>query len=301
MDELMKKIVMAKTAFIQDKNTGNIYYQIPGVPDYALRHDGTICYMANTGVCIDVIRNLSDCIFTDFDECCEFLKFFGCEPTDNTDYPDMFCICGIAEDNKVFDDLIRYARTEDVYIPAHVVITPECKAKGDKTLYRPLVMKEAAFNFDEINKERIEVNAIGAQILKGIKELPSFYRITGGPEQKLLQINMEDSSFSSSDNRNYILRWTIATLDIEHVKSIMNFTFISIDQVVFCLKIFGAKDVMHYTEEFTYDHPSHDGKKTYTRDYIRYFDKDDSEIILFCRKIRGNKQDSTVLDISEIV
>lgn len=299
MDKFMKETVMSKPDFTIDTGTGNVYYHIPGVKSYTLRHDGAVCYMSN-GFCTDIVRNLSDAIFTDFNECCKFLEFFGCQHGAALEYPDEFYIGGIAENNKAFNDLIDYACKEDVAMPARVIITPECKAKGDVTLYRPLIMKGVAFNLDEIEKDKITVGCNGAQVLKGIEELPDFYRVTGGPVQELLQITMAEPSISYNKN-NKVIRWAIAPMDIDHAKYVMNYQFNSVDQVVFCLKIFGAKDVMSYSEEFTYDHPSYGGKKTYTRDYVRYFDKDDNEIILICRKMHGKNVGDIILDIAEII
>ena len=92
----------------------------------------------------------------------------------------------------------------------------------------------------------------------------------------------------------------MSTLSPEHVKDITNFKFNTIDQVVFALNLYGVKDVMPFDEEFTYSHPSYGGEKTFTRNYIRYFDKDDNEIILLCRdNIISDKEN--VINVCEIV
>lgn len=296
MDEFMKKTVVGKPGYIVDVDSHNIYYRIPGVPSYTLRHDGVICHMTNN-TCTDIIKNLSDAIFTSMGEARIFLKFFGCEASDDVKYPDIFYAGGVSEDNKVFADLTSYAYKEDVCFPNNVIITSEASMHNGTTLYRPQVMKECAFNLSEIDDHRITISSFGSQILKGIDPLPDCYFITGGLNRKLIQIRMDQSQLTST---NKVLRWYVSTLSPEHVKDITNFKFNTIDQIVFALNLYGVKDVMAFDEEFTYSHPSYGGEKTFTRHYIRYFDKDDNEIILLCRNnIISDKEN--VINVCEIV
>lgn len=296
MDEFMKKTVMGKPGYIVDTNSHNIYYRIPGVPSYTLRHDGVICYMTNNA-CTGIIKNLNDSIFTSIGEARMFLKFFGCEASDDVNYPDVFYMGGISEDNKVFADLTNYVYEEDVMLPNNIIITSEVSTHDGTTLYRPKVMKECAFNLSEIDDHRITISSFGSQVLKGIDQLPGCYFITGVLNRKLVQIRMVQSHLTST---NKVLRWNVSTLSPEHVKDITNFKFNTIDQVVFALNLYGVKDVMPFDEEFTYSHPSYGGEKTFTRHYIRYFDKDDNEIILLCRdNIISDKEN--VINVCEIV
>ena len=296
MDEFMKKTVVGKPGYIVDADSHNIYYKIPGVPSYALRHDGVICHMTNN-TCTDIIKNLSDAIFTSMGEARIFLKFFGCEASDDVKYPDIFYAGGVSEDNKVFADLTSYAYKEDVCFPNNVIITSEASMHNGITLYRPQVMKECAFNLSEIDDHRITISSFGSQILKGIDPLPDCYFITGGLNRKLIQIRMDQSQLTST---NKVLRWYVSTLSPEHVKDITNFKFNTIDRIVFALNLYGVKDVMAFDEEFTYSHPSYGEEKTFTRHYIRYFDKDDNEIILLCRNnIISDKEN--VINVCEIV
>lgn len=296
MDEFMKKTVMGKPGYIVDTNSHNIYYRIPGIPNYTLRHDGVICHMTNNA-CTGIIKNLNDAIFTSMGEARMFLKFFGCEASDDVNYPDVFYMGGISEDNKVFSDLTNYVYEEDVMLPNNIIITSEVSMHDGTTLYRPKVMKECAFNLSEIDDHRITISSFGSQVLKGIDQLPGFYFITGVLNRKLIQIRMAQSNLTSA---NKVLRWNVSTLSPEHVKDITNFKFNTIDQVVFALNLYGVKDVMPFDEEFTYSHPSYGGEKTFTRHYIRYFDKDDNEIILLCRdNIISDKEN--VINVCEIV
>lgn len=296
MDEFMKKTVMGKPGYIVDTNSHNIYYRIPGVPNYTLRHDGVICHMTNNA-CTGIIKNLNDAIFTSMGEARMFLKFFGCEASDDVNYPDIFYMGGISEDNKVFADLTNYVYEEDVMLPNNIIITSEVSMHDGTTLYRPKVMKECAFNLSEIDDHRITISSFGSQVLKGIDQLPGCYFITGVLNRKLIQIRMVQSTLTST---NKVLRWNVSTLSPEHVKDITNFKFNTIDQVVFALNLYGVKDVMPFDEEFTYSHPSYGGEKTFTRHYIRYFDKDDNEIILMCRdNIISDKENA--INVCEIV
>ena len=296
MDEFMKKTVMGKPGYIVDTNSHNIYYRIPGVPSYTLRHDGVICHMTNNA-CTGIIKNLNDAIFTSMGEARMFLKFFGCEASDDVNYPDVFYMGGISEDNKVFSDLTNYVYEEDVMLPNNIIITSEVSMHDGTTLYRPNVMKECAFNLSEIDDHRITISSFGSQVLKGIDQLPGCYFITGVLNRKLVQIRTVQSTLTST---NKVLRWNVSTLSPEHVKDITNFKFNTIDQVVFALNLYGVKDVMPFDEEFTYSHPSYGGEKTFTRHYIRYFDKDDNEIILLCRdNIISDKEN--VINVCEIV
>lgn len=296
MDEFMKKTVMGKPGYIVDTNSHNIYYRIPGVPSYTLRHDGVICHMTNNA-CTGIIKNLNDAIFTSIGEARIFLKFFGCEASDDVNYPDVFYMGGISEDNKVFSDLTNYVYEEDVMLPNNIIITSEISIHDGTTLYRPKVMKECAFNLSEIDDHRITISSFGSQVLKGIDQLPGCYFITGVLNRKLIQIRTVQSTLTST---NKVLRWNVSTLSPEHVKDITNFKFNTIDQVVFALNLYGVKDVMPFDEEFTYSHPSYGGEKTFTRHYIRYFDKDDNEIILLCRdNIISDKEN--VINVCEIV
>lgn len=296
MDEFMKKTVMGKPGYIVDTDSHNIYYRIPGVPNYTLRHDGVICYMTNN-TCTDVVVNLNDAIFTSLDDARKFLEFFGCDASDDVNYPDVFCMGGISEDNKVFADLTNYAYEEDVVLPDNIIITSErCDKKG-VCLYRPQIMKQCAFNFSEIDEQKIAIGSFGTQLLKEIEQLPDCYFITGGLNRKLIQIRMVQSPLTST---NKVLQWAVSTLSPEHVKDITDFKFNTIDQIVFALNLYGVKDVMAFDEEFTYSHPSYGGERTFTRHYIRYFDKDDKEIILLCRNnIISDKEN--VFDVCEIV
>lgn len=296
MDEFMKKTVMGKPGYIVDTNSHNIYYRIPGVPSYTLRHDGVICHMTNNA-CTGIIKNLNDAIFTSMGEARLFLKFFGCEESDDVNYPDVFYMGGISEGNKVFADITNYVYEEDVMLPNNIIITSEVSMHDGTTLYRPKVMKECAFNLSEIDDYRITISSFGSQVLKGIDQLPGCYFITGVLNRKLIQIRMVQSPLTST---NKVLRWNVSTLSHEHVKDITNFKFNTIDQVVFALNLYGVKDVMPFDEEFTYSHPSYGGEKTFTRHYIRYFDKDDNEIILLCRdNIISDKEN--VINVCEIV
>lgn len=296
MDEFMKKTVMGKPGYIVDTNSNNIYYRIPGVPNYTLRHDGVICHMTNNA-CTGIIKNLNDAIFTSMYEARMFLKFFGCEASDDVNYPDVFYMGGISEDNKVFADLTNYVYEEDVMLPNNIIITSEVSTHDGTTLYRPKVMKECAFNLSEIDDHRITISSFGSQVLKGIDQLPGCYFITGVLNRKLIQIRTVQSTLTST---NKVLRWNVSTLSPEHVKDITNFKFNTIDQVVFALNLYGVKDVMPFDEEFTYSHPSYGGEKTFTRHYIRYFNKDDNEIILLCRdNIISDKEN--VINVCEIV
>ena len=296
MDEFMRKTVMGKPGYIVDTNSHNIYYRIPGVPNYTLRHDGVICHMTNNA-CTGIIKNLNDAIFTSMGEARMFLKFFGCEASDDVNYPDVFYMGGISEDNKVFTDLTNYVYEEDVMLPNNIIITSEVSIHDGTTLYRPKVMKECAFNLSEINDHRITISSFGSQVLKGIDQLPGCYFITGVLNRKLVQIRMVQSTLTST---NKVLRWNVSTLSPEHVKDITNFKFNTIDQVVFALNLYGVKDVMPFDEEFTYSHTSYGGEKTFTRHYIRYFDKDDNEIILLCRDNIISDKDN-VINVCEIV
>ena len=296
MDEFMKKTVMGKPGYIVDTNSHNIYYRIPGVPNHTLRHDGVICHMTNNA-CTGIIKNLNDAIFTSMGEARMFLTFFGCEASDDVNYPDVFYMGGISEDNKVFSDLTNYVYEEDVMLPNNIIITSEVSMHDGTTLYRPNVMKECAFNLSEIDDHRITISSFGSQVLKGIDQLPGCYFITGVLNRKLVQIRTVQSTLTST---NKVLRWNVSTLSPEHVKDITNFKFNTIDQVVFALNLYGVKDVMPFDEEFTYSHPSYGGEKTFTRHYIRYFDKDDNEIILLCRdNIISDKEN--VINVCEIV
>ena len=296
MDEFMKKTVMGKPWYIVDTDSNNIYYRIPGVLSYTLRHDGAICCMTNN-TCTGIIKNLSDAIFTSMDDARIFLKFFGCEASDDVNYPDVFYMGGISEDNEVFADLTNYVYEEDVMLPNNIIITSEVSMHDGTTLYRPKVMKECAFNLSEIDKCNLSISTFGSQILKGIDQLPDCYFITGGLNRKLIQIRIIQSPLTST---NKVLRWNVSTLSPEHAKDITNFKFNTIDQIVFALNLYGVKDVTAFDEVFTYSHPSYGGERTFTRHYIRYFDKDDKEVILLCRdNIISDKEN--VFNVCEIV
>lgn len=296
MDEFMKKTVMGKPWYIVDTDSHNIYYRIPGVLSYTLRHDGAICCMTNN-TCTGIIKNLSDAIFTSMDDARIFLKFFGCEASDDVNYPDVFYMGGISEDNEVFADLTNYVYEEDVMLPNNIIITSEASMHDGTTLYRPKVMKECAFNLSEIDECNLTISAFGSQILKGIDQLPDCYFITGGLNRKLIQIRMIQSPLTST---NKVLRWNVSTLSPEHTKDITNFKFNTIDQIVFALNLYGVKGVTAFDEVFTYSHPSYGGERTFTRHYIRYFDKDNKEVILLCRdNIISDKEN--VFNVCEIV
>ncbi len=266
MDEFMKGKIMHGSDFKINEVTGDIYYFIPGVVNYYLRHDGRIVHYEDNEV--EVVQDLSDCYFDNFDEACNFMKFFGA--CASNDRPDIFYVGNVAEsENKVFDDLIRYANTRDIEIISDVLIVADEITKGH-WIYRPMVSKDCSFNLNEIT-DSISIKSVMSLILKPIPELPNCYRITGCPVQKMIQFTFNRSSISS----NTMLKFVIEPMDIDHVSRIMNFRFYSVEQIVFALKCFGAKDVMAYDDFVKYNN------KKYSQQYIRYFNKDDDEITLF--------------------
>lgn len=286
MDEFMKDKIMRGTDFTVNEATGDIYYFIPGVVNYYLRHDGRIVHYEDNEV--EVIQNLSDCYFDNFDEACNFMKFFGA--CASNERPDIFYVGNAAEsENKVFDDLIRYANTRDIEIISDVLIVADEITMGH-WIYRPMISKDCSFDLNEIT-DSISIKSVMSLVLKPIPELPNCYRITGCPVQKMIQLTLNQSSISS----NTILKFVIEPMDIDHVSRIMNFRFYSVEQIVFALKCFGAKDVMAYNDFVKYN------TKEYPQQYIRYFNKDDDEITLFITEESTDNPLQKVYRIHELI
>lgn len=286
MDEFVKENIMHGTEFIVNEDTHDIYYIIPGVFSYYLRHDGRIVHYENSEV--EVIQNLSDCYFDSFDEACNFMKFFGACASNKR--PDIFYIgIVVGSENKVFDDLIRYASTKDVEIIADVLIVADEITEGH-WIYRPMVSKDCSFDLNEVT-DSISIKSVMSLVLKPIPELPNCYRITGCPVQKMIQITLNQSNISS----NTILKFVIEPMDIDHVSRIVNYRFYSVEQIVFALKCFGAKDVMAYDDLVKYNN------EEYPQQYIRYFNKDDDEITLFITEESADNTLQKVCRIHELV
>lgn len=288
MDNFMKKTVMSGPDFITDAITSDIYYRIPDVANYYLRHDGKIIYLREDTT-PEVVHHLSDCMFDSFNEAESFMKFFGVEPDFKN--PCIFYIGGLDETSHTFNQLIEYARTDDVSFITNVLIVAD-ETRINETIYRPMVIKDCNFNYNDDN-HKLDIQSVMAVVMKPIPELPDCYRITGGRVQKLIQIKMEANTEVSG---NTILRFAVAPMDIDHANSIRDFRFHSVEQIVFALKLFNANSVLNYTENAMVK----DTK--YTQQYIRYFDKNDEEVTLYIRTVKAKSgSDEDIFYATEIV
>lgn len=265
MDEFVKENIMRGAGFIVNEETHDIYYLIPGVFHYYLRHDGRIVHYEDGKV--EVMQNLSDCVFDSFAAATNFMEFFDATP--DPTHPDIYYIgSAIDSHNKVFEKLTEYANTKDVEMNPDVLIVADEITKG-RWIYQPMICKDCSFNIDD-ESHKLNIQSVMSVFMKPIPELPDCYRITGGPVQKLIQIKFNQTNLGS-----YSLRFSIAPLDIDHVGSIVDFRFNTVEQIVFALKIFGARDVLAYDDYVECD------KHKYPQQFIRYFDKDDNEVTLY--------------------
>lgn len=286
MDEFVKSRVMQGAEFIVNEDTHDIYYLIPGVFRYYLRHDGRIIHYDDVEV--EVMQNLSDCYFDSFPEAANFMEFFGAAVNPNR--PDTYYIGSVLEsNNKVFGALIEYANTKDVEMMSNVLIVADEIKKG-QWIYRPMVSKDCSFNIYD-DSRKLSIQSVMSLVLKPIPELPDCYRITGSAVQKLIQIQLKPTNISG----NSLLKFSVAPMDIDHVDSIKDFRFYNVDQIVFALKIFGARDVMAYDDYVELD------KRKYHQQYIRYFNKDDNEITLYITEENAGDILQKVCRIHELV
>lgn len=282
MDEFMKEKITNQECefFVGKSGYGDfVYYKIPGVSKYYLRHDGKIVIHHHHGVNVgqaglsdDICKRIIDLSFGSFEEAIAFLNFFHitdeCESVAESRKPYMIFAGG--DHFKTFNGLMDYVSAKPEFLIGDLLITAE-EVSEDRMEYK--IHPLSPFVLDPMDKEEPTLMpGIIHTVLKPIDILHCMYIITGG--QKRIMFQMELNKSQISDNK--MMRTAYGHIDPEHYSRLGCYHFYTLKEVIDAFSIWNVNGLMQYNEAVTIASTG----KSYTQNFIRFFDKNDKEITL---------------------
>lgn len=282
MDEFMKEKITNQECefFVGKSGYGDfVYYKIPGVSKYYLRHDGKIVIhhhhgvnVSQSGLSDDICNRIIDLSFGSFEEAIAFLNFFHitdeCESVAESRKPYMIFAGG--DHFKTFNGLMDYVSVKPEFLIGDLLITAE-EVSEDRTEYK--IHPLSPFVIDPMDKEEPTLMpGIIHTVLKPIDILHCMYIITGG--QKRIMFQMELNKSQISDNK--MMRTAYGHIDPEHYSRLGCYHFYTLREVIDAFTIWNVNGLMQYNEAVTIASTG----KSYTQNFIRFFDKNDKEITL---------------------
>ena len=282
MDEFMKEKITNQECefFVGKSGYGDfVYYKIPGVSKYYLRHDGKIVdhhtndmNVGQAGLADDICRRIIDLSFGTFEEAIAFLNFFHI--TD--DYESVagsrkpYMIFAGGDHFKTFNGLMDYVSVKPEFLIGDLLITAE-EVSEDRTEYK--IHPLSPFVLDPMDKEEPTLMpGIIHTVLKPIDILHCMYIITGGQQRIMFQMELNKSQISD----NKMMRTAYGHIDPEHYSRLGCYHFYTLKEVIDAFSIWNVNGLMQYNEAVTIASTG----KSYTQNFIRFFDKNDKEITL---------------------
>lgn len=282
MDEFMKEKITNQECefFVGKSGYGDfVYYKIPGVSKYYLRHDGKIVdhhtndmSAVQSGIADDICRRIIDLSFGTFEEAIAFLNFFHI--TD--DYESVagsrkpYMIFAGGDHFKTFNGLMDYVSVKPEFLIGDLLITAE-EVSEDRTEYK--IHPLSPFVLDPMDKEEPTLmSGIIHTVLKPIDILHCMYIITGGQQRIMFQMELNKSQISD----NKMMRTAYGHIDHEHYSRLGCYHFYTLKEVIDAFSIWNVNGLMQYNEAVTIASTG----KSYTQNFIRFFDKNDKEITL---------------------
>lgn len=282
MDEFMKEKITNQECefFVGKSGYGDfVYYKIPGVSKYYLRHDGKIVdhhthdvNVGQAGLADDICRRIIDLSFGTFEEAIAFLNFFHI--TDDyesvTESRKPYMIFAGGDHFKTFNDLMDYVSVKPEFLIGDLLITAE-EVSEDRTEYK--IHPLSPFVLDQMDKEEPTLMpGIIHTVLKPIDILHCMYIITGGQQRIMFQMELNKSQISD----NKMMRTAYGHIDPEHYSRLGCYHFYTLKEVIDAFSIWNMNGLMQYNEAVTIASTG----KSYTQNFIRFFDKNDKEITL---------------------
>ena len=280
MDEFMKeKITNQECEFSVGKSGYGdfVYYKIPGVSRYYLRHDGKIVYhhtqymnVGQSEIGDYICNRIIDLSFGSFEEAIAFLNFFHItneyESVAESRKPYMIFAGG--DHCKTFDNLMNYVFVKPEFITGDILITAE-EVGEDRMEYKihPLY----PFIIGKMDKEEPTLMpGIIHTVLKPIDILHCMYIITGGQQRIMFQMELNKSQISD----NTMMRTMYGHIDPDHYSRLAGYHFYTLKEVIDAFTIWNTRGLIQYNEAVTIASTG----KSYTQNFIRIFDKNDKEI-----------------------
>lgn len=282
MDEFMKEKITNQECefFVGKSGYGDfVYYKIPGVSKYYLRHDGKIVdhhtndmSAVQSGIADDICRRIIDLSFGSFEEAIAFLNFFHI--TD--DYESVaesrkpYMIFAGGDHFKTFNGLMDYVSVKPEFLIGDLLITSE-EVSEDRTEYK--IHPLSPFVIDPMDKEEPTLMpGIIHTVLKPIDLLHSTYLITGGQQRIMFQLELNKSQISD----NKMMRTMYGHIDPDRYSRLAGYHFYTLREVIDAFTIWNTRGLIQYNEAVTIASTG----KSYTQNFIRFFDKNDKEITL---------------------
>lgn len=296
MDELMKEKVTSQECefFVGKSGYGDfVYYKIPGVSKYYLRHDGKIVdhhiqdmNVGQAGLSDDICKRIIDLSFGSFEEAIAFLTFFHItdEYTSMAESKKPYMIFAGGDHSKTFNDIMDYVSVKPEFLLGDLLITAE-EINEDRTEYK--IHPSSPFSIDEMDKEEPTLMpGINHAVLKPIDFLHSTYFITGGQQRVMFQLELDKSQISD----NKMMRTMYGHIDPNHYSRLAGYHFYTMKEVLNTFTIWGVNCLLQYNEAVTIASTG----KSYTQNFIRFFDKDDKEIILLIESFNEGVDDDKI-------
>ena len=163
-----------------------------------------------------------------------------------------------------------YVSVKPEFLIGDLLITAE-EVSEDRTEYK--IHPLSPFVIDPMDKEEPTLMpGIIHTVLKPIDILHCMYIITGG--QKRIMFQMELNKSQISDNK--MMRTAYGHIDPEHYSRLGCYHFYTLREVIDAFTIWNVNGLMQYNEAVTIASTG----KSYTQNFIRFFDKNDKEITL---------------------
>ena len=280
MDEFMKEKITNQECefFVGKSGYGDfVYYKIPGVSKYYLRHDGKIVVrhhhdvnVSQSGLADDICNRIIDLSFGSFEEAIAFLNFFHItneyESVTETRKPYMIFAGG--DHCKTFNDLMNYVDVKPEFLTGDILITTE-EVSEDRTEYK--IHPLTPFIIGKMDKEEPTLMpGINHSVLKPIDLLHNTYFITGGQQRIMFQMELNKSQVSD----NKMMRTMYGHIDPDHYSRLAGYHFYTLKEVIDAFTIWNTRGLIQYNEEVTIASTG----MSYTQNFIRIFDKNDKEI-----------------------
>lgn len=282
MDEFMKEKITNQECefFVGKSGYGDfVYYKIPGVSKYYLRHDGKIVdhhthdmNVGQAGLADDICRRIIDLSFGTFEEAIAFLNFFHItdEYESVVESRKPYMIFAGGDHFKTFNGLMDYVSVKPEFLIGDLLITAE-EVSEDRTEYK--IHPLSPFVLDQMDKEEPTLMpGIIHTVLKPIDILHCMYIITGGQQRIMFQMELNKSQISD----NKMMRTAYGHIDSEHYSRLGCYHFYTLKEVIDAFSIWNVNGLMQYNEAVTIASTG----KSYTQNFIRFFDKNDKEITL---------------------
>ena len=296
MDELMKEKITNQECefFVGKSGYGDfVYYKIPGVSTYYLRHDGKIvdhhipdANVGQAGLSDDICKRIIDLSFGSFEEAIAFLKFFHItdEYESRAESRKPYMIFAGGDHSKTFNSIMDYVSVKPEFLLGDLLITAE-EVSEDRTEYK--IHPLSPFSIDEMDKEEPTLMpGINHAVLKPIDLLHSTYFITGGQQRVMFQMELGKSQISN----NKMMRTMYGHIDPEHYSRLAGYHFYTLKEVVNAFTIWNVSGLIQYNEAVTIASTG----KSYTQNFIRFFDKNDKEITLFIESFNEGVNDDKI-------